>query len=78
MLFKGLSALRTECTLNRDQIRFRCVHTTLERMRIKVTGYNLLINIHEDCLCSFFSPACSYKDELHAKHEGTPGIIHRT
>ena len=24
----------------------------------------------------YFSPACSYKDELHVKHEGTPGIIH--
>ena len=44
----------------------------------KVTGYNLLINIHEDCFCYFFSPVCSYKDELYAKHKGTPGIIHQT
>ena len=38
---------------------------------VKVTGYNLLINI-------LASPACSYEDELHAKHKGTPGIIHQT
>ena len=60
------------CTCTRI-VHVHCMHEYfVASIPVFTVGYNLFMRI------VFASPACSYKDELYAKHEGTSDVIHLT